>query len=110
MRRSTTLVDSGGVSALLDPSKRDALLTAVWLLISDPHKYSPTVDIAVGPGEMRPRERARDATTVRVTIVARGLPRRRVDPAIWDAIARVGSYTDSSHGDSVRVDVHCDGT
>ena len=107
LSRSVSVSDVHGSAGRLDPPQRDALLSAVWLLISDPHECSPTVEVALGRLETRPERGARRTTTVQVTIVARGVPRRRVDPAIWDAFTRVGSYTDSSNTASVRVDIRC---
>ncbi|MDB5280863.1 MAG: hypothetical protein JWR61_5818, partial [Ferruginibacter sp.] len=49
--KSVTLTDRGSLAGLLDPSQRDGLLSAVWLLMSDTAKptASRTVQLTLGP-------------------------------------------------------------
>lgn len=108
--KSVTLVDKSSLAGLLDPSQRDGLLSTAWLLVSDTTKANPstTVTLQIGPVD------ASVATglpthklLVPITITTTGVPRNRVDPTIWDAIGRVGRYSDSTQDGSLRVDIEC---
>lgn len=106
--KSVTLIDKGSLAGLLDPQQRDGLLSTVWLLISDTAKNNPgrTVQITVGPasGSVETPEGRR--ITVPIVLTTTGIPRNRVDPATWEAIRRVGQYSDSTQNSSLRVDIN----
>ena len=44
---------------------------------------------------------------VPITITTTGVARNRVDPSIWDALGRVGHYSDHTQDSSLRVDIEC---
>jgi hypothetical protein len=44
---------------------------------------------------------------VPITITSTGVPRNRVDSGVWDAIGRIGRYSDSTQDASLRVDIEC---
>ena len=44
---------------------------------------------------------------VPISITTTGAPRNRVDPSVWDAIERVGKYTDTTQDSSLRIDIEC---
>jgi hypothetical protein len=44
---------------------------------------------------------------VPITITTTGVPRNRVDSGVWDAIGRIGRYSDSTQDASLRVDIEC---
>ncbi|MGT2424856.1 hypothetical protein [Amnibacterium kyonggiense] len=109
--RAVTLSDPESLAGLLDPTQRDGLLSAVWLMLGDAPERSRRsatrvgIEITVGPA--RPTEgRAR---TMRVPIVVQttGVARGRVDPATWDAMRKVGRHTDSQRGGSLWVEIDC---
>jgi uncharacterized membrane protein YiaA len=108
--KSVTLVDKSSLAGLLDPVQRDGLLSTAWLLVSDTTKANPstTVTLQIGPvdasapGNLPPHK-----LLVPITITTTGVPRNRVDPTIWDAIGRVGRYSDSTQDGSLRVDIEC---
>ncbi|WP_403020320.1 hypothetical protein [Salinibacterium sp. GXW1014] len=103
--RSVTLVDRSSLAGLLDRRQRDGLLSAVWLLVSDRENKPVTVQLTVGPAEGT--QRVDRMVGVPISIVTTGMPRNRVDPATWEAIGKVGRYTDSTQDSSLRVEIQC---
>lgn len=112
--KSVTLVDKSSLAGLLDPSQRDGLLAAVWLLVSDqpqlanPGRIRParTATVQVGPvlpGAPAPERKI----AIPIAVTTTGVPRNRVDSGVWDALARVGRYSDSTQDASLRVDIDC---
>jgi hypothetical protein len=90
--KSVTLIDKSSLAGLLDPQQRDGLLSAVWLL---------------GPAGPSPEVHGHRKITVPIVITTTGVARNRVDPATWNAIRRVGQYSDSTQNSSLRVDIEC---
>ncbi|MBI5161574.1 MAG: hypothetical protein HY996_09215 [Micrococcales bacterium] len=107
--KSVTLVDKSSLAGLLDPAQRDGLLSAVWMLVSDTQKRAApdrTLEVQIGPvvpGSGVP------GTKIAVPVVIRstGVRRNRVDPSVWDSLARVGRYSDSIQDASLRLDIDC---
>ncbi|CAN5322857.1 hypothetical protein BH11ACT3_BH11ACT3_03850 [soil metagenome] len=107
--KSVTLIDKGSLAGLLDPSQRDGLLATAWLLVSDTSKSNPTTTVTVQigpvvPGALPTPDRR---IAIPITITTTGVARNRVDPSIWDAVGRVGRYSDSTQDSSLRVDIEC---
>ncbi|HEX4058818.1 MAG TPA: hypothetical protein VHX87_10945 [Galbitalea sp.] len=107
--KAVTLTDKGSLAGLLDPSQRDGLLSAVWLLMSDPTKrgVTRTLQLALGPVTTASEAPEHNQITVPLVITTTDVPRNRVDPAIWASISRVGRYSDSTEKSSLRVDIEC---
>jgi hypothetical protein len=108
--KSVTLVDKSSLAGLLDPAQRDGLLSTAWLLVSDTTKANPgiTVTLQIGPVDASESDGLPNhKLLVPITITTTGVPRNRVDPTIWDAIGRVGRYSDSTQDSSLRVDIEC---
>ncbi|MEO8094631.1 MAG: hypothetical protein ABI632_06830, partial [Pseudolysinimonas sp.] len=108
--KSVTLIDKSSLAGLLDPSQRDGLLSTAWLLISDTTKANPstTVTVQIGPvAPTEPNQLPSHKLLIPIMITTTGVPRNRVDPTIWDAIGRVGRYSDSTQDSSLRVDIEC---
>jgi hypothetical protein len=107
--KSVTLVDKASLAGLLDPQQRDGLLSTAWLLVSDGIKRSTTrsVQITVGPVTESQHTGTGHKITVPIVLETTGVPRNRVDPATWDAIRKVGQYSDSTQNASLRVDIAC---
>lgn len=105
--KAVTLTDKGSLAGLLDPQQRDGLLSTAWLLVSDTPKVGigRTVHISIGP--VAPTAESARKIDVPIIISTTGVPRNRVDPATWDAIRRVGGYSDSTQNSSLRVEIHC---
>ncbi|HEX7834840.1 MAG TPA: hypothetical protein VF479_05160, partial [Pseudolysinimonas sp.] len=107
--KSVTLVDKSSLAGLLDPSQRDGLLSTAWLLVSDTTKANPatTVNVQIGPVAPGEAGGTDHKLAIPITITTTGVPRNRVDPTIWDAVGRVGRYSDSTQDSSLRVDIEC---
>lgn len=104
--KSVTLADRGSLAGLLSPQQRDGLLAAVWLLVSDQSKTTPTAQLTIGPVTAIP-EPGSKTITVPLVITTTAVPRSRVDPATWDAIGKVGRFLDSTQNSSLRVEIEC---
>jgi hypothetical protein len=104
-----TLVDKSSLAGLLDPSQRDGLLSTAWLLVSDTTKANPatTVNVQIGPVVAGEGPTPDHKLPIPIVITTTGVPRNRVDPTIWDAVGRVGRYSDSTQDSSLRVDIEC---
>lgn len=106
---SVTLTDPDGLAAGLTRDQRDGLLTAVWLLISDPVRAGAgqprtlTLDLARPVGTY-PRT-ANPGATMSIAIATSGVPRNGVDPAAWQAIRKVGRYVESFSGTTLRIEI-----
>lgn len=109
--KSVTLVDRASLAGLLDPRQRDGLLTTAWLLISETTSNrrrgaTPrTVRIVLGP--QGTESRTDGLLRIPITITTTEISRNRVDPVTWNAIRRVGHYTDSSHRSNLRIVIEC---
>jgi hypothetical protein len=63
------------------------------------------VQLSIEPGtEFVPAEHGR-RIGIHIALTSSGVPRNRVDPATWDAIRKVGQYSDSTQNSSLRVDI-----
>jgi len=107
--KSVTLTDKGSLAGLLDANRRDGLLAAIWLLVSDSAKANPnrTVQVLIGPIVPTANPVVGAKLLVPIVITTTGVARNRVDPATWDAIRRVGRYSDSTQNASLRVEIEC---
>jgi hypothetical protein len=103
--RSVTLIDRSSLAGLLDRRQRDGLLAAVWLLVSDRENKPVTVQLTIGPAQSG--QRPDGMVPVPLSLTTTGIPRNRVDPATWEAIGKVGHYTDSTQDSSLRVEIEC---
>jgi hypothetical protein len=107
--KAVTLVDKSSLAGLLDPIQRDGLLAAAWLLVGDTitSNANRTVSIQVGPVVPGETPVPDHKILVPITITTTGVARNRVDPSIWDALGRVGKYSDHTQDSSLRVDITC---
>jgi hypothetical protein len=104
-----TLTDKASLAGLLDPQQRDGLLSTAWLLVSDTTKrgVNRSVDLVVGPATESVETPTGRKITIPIAIITTGVARNRVDPATWEAIRKVGQYSDSTQNSSLRVDIQC---
>jgi len=106
---SVTLTDPDGLAAGLNRDQRDGLLTAVWLLISDPVRTGVgqprtlTLDLSRPVGTY-PRT-ANPGATMSIVIETSGVPRNGVDPAAWQAMRKVGRFSESFSGSALRIEI-----
>lgn len=107
--KSVTLIDKSSLAGLLDQVQREGLLSTAWLLVSDTTKANPAASVTVQIGPVAPSDEPvpDHKLAIPITITTSGVPRNRVDPTIWDAVGRVGRYSDSSQDSSLRVDIEC---
>ncbi|MGY6498351.1 MAG: hypothetical protein ACXIUP_09015, partial [Microcella sp.] len=107
--RYVTVSDSGTLAGLLDDAQRDALLAALWLLSTDPVGVAParTIAVELGPMTGGAVSAGGDQTVVPITIRVSGMKRNRVDPGVWEALDRVGRYSDSTAQGSLLIEVDC---
>jgi len=103
-----TISDPGTLAGLLDDGQRDALLAALWMLGADPIGSTPAESVTVELGPMtsgRVDVDGRSIIPIRLEIT--GLRRNRVDPGVWEALDRVGRYSDSTASSIVRIEIDC---
>lgn len=105
--KTVTLSDSGSLAGLLDPQQRDGLLSGVWLLVSDKQKDRPTVHLTLGPVGSVESEDQHSMVSVPIVITMTGISRNRVDPATWNAIAKVGTFVNVNEKSGLRVEIDC---
>lgn len=106
--RAVTLIDKSSLAGLLDPAQRDGLLSTAWLIINDVARPTEARSMTVQIGPVVPGAPAPDRKiAIPITLTTTGLPRNRVDPSVWDALGRVGRYSDSTQDSSLRVDIDC---
>ena len=103
-----TLADKGSLAGLLDPQQRDGLLSSVWLLISDTAKSATRrVQIDVRPVTQSVETGYGRKITIPITLTITGVARKKVDPATWEALGKIGQYSDSTQNSTLRVEIAC---
>ncbi len=107
--KSVTLTDKGSLAGLLDDNQRDGLLSAIWMLVSEQSKPSATrtVQVQVGPIAATGESSIGQKLLVPIEITSTGIAKNRVDASTWEALRRVGRYSDSTRDASVKIDVEC---
>jgi hypothetical protein len=103
-----TLTDAEGLAGYLGPTQRDGLLSAIWLIVDDSGRASPTIALDIGRPAASSGSRPDDRMVLPIAVTIGGLPRRRIEPAVWSAFSRVGQYSVESRSGRlrVRVDAH----
>jgi hypothetical protein len=105
---TVTLVDSDGLAGYLEPTQRDGLLSAVWLVVEELGRSTPTIELTIGRPAAKTGSAPEDRMVLPIVVSIGGVPRRRIEPAVWTALSRVGQYSVESRGGRlrVRVDAH----
>ncbi|QJU53816.1 hypothetical protein SCB71_11380 [Herbiconiux sp. KACC 21604] len=105
---TVTLVDSDGLAGYLDPAQRDGLLSAVWLILDESGRQTPTIELEIGHPAARTGSAPDDRMVLPIVVSIGGVPRRRIESAVWSALSRVGQYSVESRSGRlrVRVDAH----
>jgi hypothetical protein len=98
-----TVTDPMGLAARLSTAQRDALLSAVWLFAGDLTRGTQSLRVDVH----QPKLATGSFRRVAIGIEAHGVPRKQVDPAVWQAIGKVGRYVESTRGVALCVDIDC---
>ncbi|ASD21272.1 hypothetical protein B7495_03480 [Cryobacterium sp. LW097] len=104
---AVNLDDPSGLAGQLSPTQRDALLLAIWLLISDTDGAEPTVSLVFGPFGRTNGHIIGEMLRFPIKMIIEGVPRRRVDPETWQAIRVVGPHIDSVRSGHLHVDIEC---
>lgn len=107
--KTVALIDKGSLAGLLDGGQRDGLLEAIWVLVSEKSKPSATraVEVQVGPIAHSVDTGFGVKLAVPIVMTTTGIARNRVDPSTWEALRRVGRYSDSTRDASVRIEIEC---
>lgn len=105
--KSVVLTDPGSLAGLLSPAQRDGLFAAVWLLVSEKRKSPANIKLALGPANAAVPGLPPGKICVPVVIRTTGVARNRVGPAVWEALSRVGHFSDGVESSSLRVDIQC---
>lgn len=105
--KSVVLTDPGSLAGLLDPQQRDGLFAAVWLLVSEKRKSPASIQLTLGPTVAGSSDLPPGKVRIPIVLSTTGVARNRVGPATWDAIGRVGDFSDSTQSSSLRVDIQC---
>ncbi|KZX22773.1 hypothetical protein [Rathayibacter tanaceti] len=101
------LDDPDGAAGLLAQHQRDGLLSAVWLIADSATGLALVLHIETGIARDRGSESAGRRLLVPITLRSSGAPLRGVDPATWEAIARVGVFRDNSRDGELRIEIDC---
>lgn len=109
---TVTLTDPDGLAAGLTRDQRDGLLTAVWLIISDPVRSGAgqirtlSLDIERAAGPVVPSGSAvASGATMAIVITTTGVPRNGVDPAAWQAMSKVGRHAETFSDSALRIEI-----
>ncbi|SDZ08205.1 hypothetical protein [Herbiconiux ginsengi] len=102
---AVTLSDPGGLAGYLEPVQRDGLLSAIWLIVDESGRSNPTIDLSVDDQGVPSRSTADDRMGLPIVMSVGGIPRRRIDPAVWSALSRVGQYSVDARAGRLRVSV-----
>lgn len=107
--KSVTLIDKGSLAGLLSDTQRDGLLSAIWMLVSEKSKPSATrtVQVQVGPIASTGDTSIGRKLVVPIEITSTGIAKNKVDSSTWEALRRVGRYSDTTRDSSVKIDVEC---
>lgn len=99
----TKIDDPDGLAASFSARQRDGLFSAIWLLVGSVRKATTSLVIHISRGA----DAGPHVHSLIVRIEATGVPRRQIDPAAWQAIRRVGRYTETGQSAMVHIEVDC---
>ncbi|WP_108250439.1 hypothetical protein [Planctomonas deserti] len=105
---SVRLVDPGALAGLMHPRQRDGLLSAAWLLLTSSTRQGVTVQLTLGPiKHPAPGTNIDRKVVLPIVIGTTGIPRKRVNPSLWEALGKVGSHVVQVKDGSIRVEIDC---
>ncbi|KQW07803.1 hypothetical protein ASC66_02190 [Leifsonia sp. Root4] len=103
---AVSIDDPASLAGLLSPAQRDAMLIAVWLLVSDTERRDVMLHIEIGPrAPVTPGSHRK--IRFPIFLHATGVPRRKVDPATWEAISSVGPHSEYTRKGDLHVEIEC---
>ncbi|MFD3443948.1 hypothetical protein ACFDTO_05040 [Microbacteriaceae bacterium 4G12] len=105
---SVRLVDPGALAGLMHPRQRDGLLSAAWLLLTSSTRQGVTVQLTLGPiKHPAPGTNIDRKVVLPIVVGTTGIPRKRVNPSLWEALGKVGSHVVLVKDGSIRVEIDC---
>lgn len=106
---SVSLTDPDGLAGRLTRDQRDGLLTAVWLIISDPVRQGAVqtraLQIELVRADSSESAVPNPGARIQIVISATGVPRNGVDPAAWQAIRKVGRHVETFSDSTLRIEI-----
>lgn len=103
-----TVDDPSGAAGLLSKSQRDGLLLALWLLVGERPKSAASPFSVLVVFRQSVIGTAAGTPRLKISIDVKGVARRRVDPATWEALGSVGTYEVIVGAEGFRIDIDCD--
>ena len=104
-QRPETLVDR---SSHYCPGCGHGIIHRLVAEVIDELELAPrTIAVELGPLSWAPVGTGGAETVVPITIRVSAMKRNRVDPGVWEALDRVGRYSDSTAGGALRIEVDC---
>jgi hypothetical protein len=92
----------------MHPRQRDGLLSAAWLLLTSSTRQGVTVQLTLGPiKHPAPGTNIDRKVVLPIVIGTTGIPRKRVNPSLWEALGKVGSHAVLVKDGSIRVEIDC---
>jgi len=105
---SVRLVDPNALAGLMHPRQRDGLLSATWLLLTSHTRQGVTVELTLGPiKHPAPGTNIDRKVILPIVIGTTGIPRKRVNPSLYEALGKVGSHAVTVRDASIRVEIEC---
>jgi len=108
--RAVSVTDPNSLAGHLDAAQRDGLLQALWLMVGDGRTTqagAETVAVTLGPIGTAGHPVTDETMDVPIVIESRGVSRRRLGPAAWAALQRIGPYTDTVRDGVLHIVAHC---
>ncbi|WP_440711056.1 hypothetical protein [Herbiconiux sp. YIM B11900] len=102
---AVVLHDADGLAGYLEPPQRDGLLSALWLIVDESGRYAPRIEVSMGRPSSANGGVPADRMVLPIVLSIDGIPRRRIDPAVWSALSRVGRYSLETRTGRLRVSV-----
>ncbi|MGG7463869.1 hypothetical protein [Plantibacter sp. YIM 135347] len=99
------LRDPDRLATYLSTDQRDGLLSAVWLLLGEADAPSATAVLTLGPLDRTEHQGRPGPLTIPIVLEATGIQRAKVEPAVWEALSRVGSSVDTYQKSRIRIEV-----
>lgn len=99
------LRDPERLATYLSTDQRDGLLSAVWLLLGETDAQGATAVLTLGPLDRTEHQGRPGPLTIPIALEATGIQRAKVEPAVWEALSRVGSYADTYQKSRIRIEI-----
>ncbi|MEK6310139.1 MAG: hypothetical protein V4755_05490 [Curtobacterium sp.] len=108
--RAVSVADPGSLAGHLSPAQRDGLLQALWQMAGEGRTAQPgqpVVAVTLGPVGSDGHPVTDETMDVPIVIESRSVTRRRLGPATWSALHRIGPFTETVQDGALRIVAHC---